>query len=442
MSRGISVIDIGTTGVRVLVAKVSEGRAPQIIAKADVVCKNAVKNMCIEDVTAVSNAISKALKKIKDQTGLVIKSAYFGINGDKISFMPNSDMITVNSGDTDNAEEDTVVTGRTIGVLLDQIAAVDLYEDEMLLDVLPRQFYVSYNDGTVDAKVSDPSGLNCTKIRADADIIIGKGDYMNTVKLCAEGAGIEVDGFIPYAFAFPHVAPDTLSDCFDDSAEKSILVIDIGGGVTEYALYYKGAPYCVGALPVGGLSLTNDLAVVLNISVGEAEQIKLDYPLADDNLVTNDIDVEISPLDTGVKEVVKVSYIVQIMRARIESILDNVATSLEDEGVMSSLIDTVVLTGDGINMFKGIDNICESVLGIVPVVVDASRHTGMKSVYAYSGGMIRYMAEQLKYGRKPSKISREYQQVSEPVETVKESKPGFVKSIKSKFKNMVESFKD
>jgi len=441
MSKGISVIDIGTTGVRVLVAKVTEGRAPQIIAKADVVCKNAIKNMSIENTEYVSAAIAKALKRIKEQTGLIIKSAYFGVSGEKLSFMPNTDCITVNDSDVDESEEN-VVTGRTIGMLLDRIASVDLYEDEVLIDVLPRQFYVSYDDGTSDAKVSDPTGLNCSKIKADADVIIGKGDYMELVKKCASDAGIEVDGFIPYAFTVPHIVPEDKAEYFTADSEKSVLVVDIGGGITEYALYYKGAPYTVGALPVGGLNVTNDLAVVLNISTGDAEQIKLDYPLADDALVTNDIDVEINPLEKGENEIVKVSYIVQIMKARIENILDSIAVALEDEGIMSSLIDEVILTGDGITTFKGLDGVCEAVLGTVPTVVDTARYTGMKSAYTYAGGMIKYMAEQLRYGRKPSKISREYQQVqTEPV-AARENKPGFVQNIKNKFKNMVESFKD
>ncbi|MBE7065735.1 MAG: cell division protein FtsA [Ruminococcaceae bacterium] len=441
MSKGISVIDIGTTGVRVLVAKIAEGRSPQIIAKADVVCKNAVKNMTIENTEAVSSAIEKALRRIKDQTGLIIKSAYFGISGDKISFMPNSDAITVNDDHSEDAEEN-IVTGRTIGTLLDRIASVDLYADEMLIDVLPRQFYVSYDDGTNDAKVSDPTGLNCSKIRADADIIIGKGDYMDIVKRCAEGAGIEVDGFVPYVFTVPYIVPDDMKDYFSEKSDKSVLVIDIGGGITEYALYYKGAPYTVGALPVGGLNLTNDLAVVLNITPSDAEQIKLDYPLADDALVTNDIDVELSPIDAAEKEIVKVSYIVQIMKARIESILDNVAAELEDEGIMSSLIDTVILTGDGINNFKGLDGVCESVIGKVPSVIDTARYTGMKSSYAYAGGMVRYMAQQLRYGRKPSKIAREYQQPQETAPETKKGKVDFVQNIKTKFKNMIDSFKD
>lgn len=441
MSKGISVIDIGTTGVRVLVAKVSEDRSPQIIAKSDVICRNAIKDMKIENADEVSSAIRKALKRIKDQTGLIIKSAYFCISGDKISFMPNSDSIIVNEEDIDESEE-SVVTGKTIGMLLDRVASVDLYEDEMLVDVLPRQFYVSYNDGSAEAKVSDPTGLNCAKIRADADVIIGKGEYIEAVKKCAIDAGIEVDGFIPYVFSVPYIMPEDIKDLFEQNSDKSVLVIDIGGGITEYALYYKGSPYTAGALPVGGLNLTNDLAVVLNISNGDAEQIKLDYPLADDALVTNDIDVEISPLDTGAKENVKVSYVVQIMKARIENILDNVAVSLEEEGIMSSLIDVVVLTGDGINNFKGLDNLCESVLGITPRVVDAARLTGMKSAYSYASGMINYMSNQLKFGRKPSKIAREYQQNNDtPVEKTT-AKPSFIETIKNKLKNMVESFKD
>ena len=130
------------------------------------------------------------------------------------------------------------------------------------------------------------------------------------------------------------------------------------------------------------------------------------------------------------------------MKARIESILDYVAAELEDQGIMSSLIDTVILTGDGINNFKGLDGVCEAVIGTVPSVLDTSRYTGMKSSYAYAGGMVRYMAQQLRYGRKPSKITREYQEKPEVAPEPKNVKADFIKNIKTKFKNMIESFKD
>ena len=340
MSKGIAVVDIGSTGIRVLVAKVSEGRGPQIIAKADVVCKGAVKNLEIENTEEISQSLKRILSRIKDQTGLVIKSAYFNISGDKVSFMPNTDSIVISSNEDELAENS--VTNKTIGMLLDRIASVELYEDEMLIDVLPRQYYVAYGDGRFDTKVNDPAGLNCSKIKADADVIVGKSSYMENVKTCAANAGIEVDGFITFSFAMPKVLPESLLNS-PDGSEQSVLVIDIGGNATEYVLYYKGMPYTVGAIPVGGANITNDVAVVLNISPSEAEQLKQDYSLADDELVTNDIDVEIYPLDVGVKDVVKVSYIVQIMQARIINIFDGVADELADEGIDSSLIDSIVL---------------------------------------------------------------------------------------------------
>ena len=129
------------------------------------------------------------------------------------------------------------------------------------------------------------------------------------------------------------------------------------------------------------------------------------------------------------------------MQARIINIFDGVADELADEGIDSSLIDSIVLCGNGIDSFKGLERACAAALGHEPTVVDLSSETGMKSSYSYACGMLRYMAGQLKYGRKASKISRECQQVTEEIRP-EEEKKGVISELKSRFKNMIESFKD
>ena len=117
-----------------------------------------------------------------------------------------------------------------------------------------------------------------------------------------------------------------MSESEVDEEEQSTLLVDVGGQVTEYVIYYKGKPFLFGAVPVGGDSITNDLAQVFKISLSEAETIKKDYPLATLEVLSNNIDVAIFSLESGTR-ILKLQ-IVEVMQARIENILKLSRTGL------------------------------------------------------------------------------------------------------------------
>ena len=422
MSKNIAVLDIGTTGVRILAAKVNEGGLPHIVAKVAIPCRG-LKKYNIYDREILVRAIGQAVLRIQEQTGIAIRSVYASVQNHYVKFMHNTDTLEL-------SDEGREVTYHDLAVLLDRVASVEMYEDEVLLDVSPLKYIVNE-----EAQVTDPIGLNASTLRVDADIIIGHASYINDLKDCIEEVGLSVDGFVPSAIAMAGLMPEYSEDA------KSTLLVDMGGSVTDYTLYYKGKPYAIGALPVGGDNISSDLAQVFNISPNEAEALKRDYPLASVSLVSNNIDIAIHSLASGEQEIIKVEQPVQVMQARVEEIFSMVGQSLGKDNINIGSVDRIVVTGDGIVPFKGVDLLCKDILGVQYLEIDFSRLTGMKSVYTYASGMVMYISSQLPLGRKQSQLEREYQQKELP-QIKKKGIAGLTDKFKNKMKDMLTGFRE
>ena len=422
MSKNIAVLDIGTTGVRILAAKVNEGGLPHIVAKVAIPCRG-LKKYNIYDREILVRAIGQAVLRIQEQTGIAVRSVYVSVQNHYVKFMNNADSIQL-------SDEGREVTYHDLAVLLDKVASVEMYEDEVLLDISPLKYIINE-----EAQVRDPIGLSASTLRVEADVIIGDASYINDLKDCIEDAGLSVDGFVPNSIAMAGLLPEYSEDA------KSTLLIDVGGSVTDYTLYYKGKPYAIGAIPVGGDNISSDLAQVFNISPNEAEALKRDYPLASVSLVSNNIDISIHSLATGEQEIIKVEQPVQVMQARIEEIFSMVGQNLSSDNINIGSVDRIIVAGDGIVSFKGVDIICKDLLGVQCLEIDFSRLTGMKSVYTYASGMVMYISSQLPLGRKQSQLEREYQQKAMP-EIKKKGISGIKDKLKGKMKDMLTGFRE
>lgn len=422
MSKNIAVLDIGTTGVRILAAKVNEGGLPHIVAKVAIPCRG-LKKFKIYDREVLVRAIGQAVLRIQEQTGIVVKSVYASVQSAYVKYMHNTDVIDI----SDTGRE---ISYHDIAILLDKVASVEMYEDEVLLDVSPLKYLINE-----EASVSDPVGLTANSLRVEADVILGHAEYINDIKECIEDAGLSVDGFVPVSLAMAGLMPE-----YSDDA-RSTLLVDVGGSVTDYTLYYKGKPYAIGALPVGGDNISSDLAQVFNVSPNEAEALKRDYPLASASLVSNNIDIAIHSLASGEQEIIKVEEPVQVMQARIEEIFSMVSKNLSKDNINISSIDRVVVTGDGLVPFKGVDIICKNILNVQHLEIDFSRLTGMKSVYTYASGMVMYICSQLPLGRKQSQFEKEYQTKDVP-QIKKKGFAGFKEKFQGKMKDMFTGFRE
>ena len=430
MNEYIAVMDIGTTGVRLLVAKVGTNGKPHIVARDYSVC-HGIRKFKIENSAEVTESIRKVVRRIQEKTSIIVRSAYVSISGAHVKYVRNTDSVDiapvyVENGDYGPGTEAGIISGNDVATLLDKVEGTELYDNEYLLGAVPVKFLL---DG--DLPSSAPIGLKASNLRVDAQLLIAENTYVEAVRQCVEAAGLGIDGFIPLSIAVRAL----LTACPDP--EASTLFIDMGGFATEFCVFYKGDIYYASALPVGGGTITSDISQVLNIRREEAELLKCDYQIADVSLVTNDVDVAVSPLSDGKPRVVKCSDIVSIMQARIEDIFGIIRERLDVDDIDTSLIDRVVLSGDGIVGFTGLDIICERVFKTGLADIDFTRNTAMKAIFTYTSGMIMYIASMLPYGMKRSDIER-----AEQEQAPEENKQGVFSTIKDKFKNFIGKMRD
>ena len=418
MVKYVAALDIGTTGLRMLVGKVTDSGSTHIIAKSTVSCKG-VKKYKIEDEEELIRSIRKLLKKIEEQTDISVKSAYVSIQGAYVGYVRNTAVI-------DTAEDGTVTTA-TIADLLDKTSDIELYEDEHLIDVIPIKYVL--DDSTV---ALEPYGMEAGTLRVEADILTANEDQVDLITKCMNAANLEVDGFIPFSAAMMGLLPDY------EEENESTLLIDVGGSCTEFAVYYKNYPFFSSAVPIGGDHITNDVAAVLQIAPEEAETIKRDYSIATADLVTNNVDVAVFNTEKGMQELVKIKNIVEIMEARIVGLFNIIADKLEKEDIRPEKIDRVIFSGDGLASFNGLDLLCEDIFGSTYMPVDFSRITGMKGGYTYASGMVMYISELLPLGRIDSKIEKK----SFSAEPEIPQGSGILSGAKDKMKGWISRFKE
>lgn len=417
MVKYVAALDIGTTGLRMLVGKITDSGSTHIIAKSTVVCRG-VRKFQIEDEQELTSGIRKLLKKIEEQTDIIVKSAYVSVQGAYVGYVRNTAVI-----DTENGS----VTAGIIADLLDKTSDIELYEDEHLIDVIPIKYIIDDTTAT-----TDPYGAEAGSLRVEADVVTASEDAVHRITGCLNAAGLEVDGFIPFSAAMMGLLPDY------EQESGSTLLIDVGGSVTEFSVYFKNYPFFSSSIPVGGDHITNDVAAVLKISPEEAETIKRDYAIATTELVTNNVDVAVFDLEKGMQQLVKIRDIVEIMEARIVGLLNIIADRLEQEDICPEKIDRIIFSGDGLASFNGLDILCNEIFNAPYLSVDFSRVTGMKGCYTYTSGMVMYISGLLPLGRMDSRIEKK-SFLSEPQQ---EQGSGILSGAKEKVRGWIARFRE
>lgn len=419
MDKYVNVLDIGTTGVRTIIARLGKDGRPRIIGKSTVPCKG-VKKFSVVDGEALKYAIELVVRQASDMAGVNASSVYVSIRGVHVNSIRNSETIILSSDEQE-------ITPLQLGKLLDRVAAVDIYEDEKLIDIVPVNYYLEN-----ETQVNDPIGLHASSIRIEADIVLGHYDFIKSITSCIKAAGLEVDGFIPSSVSMMGLLPE------EDQDIKGILLIDIGGSVSDYTIYHRNKPVLTGSIPAGGEHITNDLAQIFSMSPSEAECLKKDYPLAMKCLVTNNVDVSIFSLKNGTREIIKISELVEVMEARLENLFSKIKESLQEEAIVVEKIGQIMLTGDGIIKFKGLDDMIDNVFAIPYNDIDFCRITGMKSTYTLCWSMVEYIAQQIPLGRKPSNVNfdKKVQKDGETNQLI-----GFFRKIKKYFTDLIAKFR-
>lgn len=367
-------IDIGTTKVCTLIGMVNKIGQLEICGKGYVPC-NSVKKGVIIDIEATSKAVKHSVQQAEEEAGFKVGSAYVNIYGLHISLFNYKQGIELSG-------VDNVISTEDLDELYDKFERIPVPEGSQIIDIIPREFIIDGYDS-----IKDPIGMSGFNLEMDADIVAGKYISVQNIIKSIEKAGLEVDGIIMEAFALGELA------LTPEEKEQGILLIDVGGGITDISAFKNGKIQVYDSLPIGGDHITNDISIGLNISTADAEKIKKQYELALTDLIKNDQEISIYDIKEQVHKSINISRIIEIIEARTVEILSlsrNLVEKYVDPGTFNS---GIVLTGGGISYLNGSKQITNAIYGLPVRIATYRSSVGMlKTEYATAAGIIRYVA--------------------------------------------------
>jgi cell division protein FtsA len=328
----ISAIDIGTTKIVALIARKTDDGKFEILGLGNAP-SSGVKRGVVVHIDETVSAIELAKQQAEEQSGYRMSEVYVGIAGQHIRSMKNR-----NSKYLDNEE----ITQEDVTYLHDQMAKTPLDPGDEILHVIPQSYIV---DSETD--VSKPVGMSGRMLEANFHLVIGKVASARNISKCIERVDLKVKKMIlePLASATAVLSAD--------EREAGVVLIDIGGGTTDIAVFYNDVVRHTAVIPFGGNVITNDIKEGCSILLRQAESLKVQFGSAMGDTAADDKVVTIPGISGRDAREISFKNLAYIIQARMEEILDAVNYEIENSGYAEKVSAGIVITGGGA-MLKGL----------------------------------------------------------------------------------------
>ena len=371
-------LDMGTTKISAIIGEIQDDGIIDVIGIGSHLCSGLQKGV-VANMDSTVDAIVRAIEEAQIMADVEVDSAYVSLAGAHVTGINSTGIIAVKNQE---------ITGREIERVIEAARVVALPEDREIIHVLPQEFIVDDQDGILEP----PLGMSATRLEAKVHIVTVAMAAANNVIKCVNKAGFEVEDIVLEQLA---VSEATLNA---DERDAEVLLIDIGGGSTNIALLADGTLKFTSVLGIGGTHITKDLAIGLNTSVPDAEQIKKAHGCAFIPLVHDRDVVEVSFSDSHETERIRRLDICEIIEPRAEEILQMVLSEINDSGYTTDMISYVVLTG-GTASLEGIVELSEEIFQVpgrrgVPGGIEGLSEIVKNPVHATGAGLLLFAAKQ------------------------------------------------
>ena len=366
-------VDIGTSKVCTVVGEVNNFGQIEIICNTSYKCSGLKKGKIINEDEIILS-LAKTIKDAEDETNLKINSAYVTIPGKYVTIVQNS--ITKEVKDKYSG-----ISVKDVQSAIMQVKDIEIPEGKTLIDIVPDK--ITLENGTV---VTDPVGNLSSSFTISAQVILAEREYVRQLSNIFKKVDLEIDGIVPITLSERNLVLDT------NELHDNIMLLDIGAGNTDIGVFEGSSFLYTNSIPLGGDSITNDIALVLNIAQEEADKLKRQYGLALKSFIDNDNDIILNTCkDTNKSKIIKSSELIEIIEARIEEMFSIINKDITNHGLKQK-INNVVLTGQGIvNINKS--DVAGKINLNIPVKISTGRAIStVKPAYRTSYALVRYIA--------------------------------------------------
>ena len=346
----IVALDIGTSKVVAVVAEIlPEGRF-EVLGLGQHESRGMRKGVVV-NIESTVNSIQRALEEAELMADCKIREVYTGIAGSHIN---SSGMVAV---------KDKEVTATDVARVIETAKAVNIPTDQQVLHVLTQEFIVDSQED-----IREPIGMSGLRLEVRVHIVTGAVSAAQNIVKCVRRCGLEVQDLTLQPLA------SSMACLTSDEKELGVVLVDIGGGTTDVAIYTNGAIRHTAVVPIAGDQITSDIAAMLRTPTPDAEEIKLRYGLAKQVLVNPDEQIEVPGLGDRPNRLVKRQALGAVIEPRVEELFGFVQQVVRESGYEDLLASGVVLTG-GTSLLPGIVELAEDVF-LKPVRIGIPAYEG------------------------------------------------------------------
>ena len=353
----ITGLDIGTTKIGCLIAEVSETGEIKMIG-VGTAPSDGLRYGVVVDVDRTVRSIKTAIERAEEMAGVDVDVVFAGIAGDHIRSINGRGVVAI-SGENEEVSSDDVRR------VIDAAKAVALPIDREIIHILPQEFIVDDQRG-----IRDPVGMKGVRLEAEVHIVTGAIASAQNIHRCIEKAGYGVADLVlePLASSF--------STLTEDEKELGVILIDIGGGTSDIAMFYEGCIRHTSVVALGGRNVTNDVAIVLRTSVDAAEELKLSHGSALHSQDDKEHMLDVAGVNGRSERRISKSVLVDIIQPRMAEILTLAYEEVKKSDYINLMTTGLVMTG-GASLLDGTLDLAEDIFNM-PVKLGVPKgFTGM-----------------------------------------------------------------
>ncbi len=331
-------LDIGTSKVMAVVAEVLPGGELRL-AGFGVAHSNGLKRGVVVNIDATVQSIQLALKEAEQMADCKITRVYTGITGSHIRGINSSGMVAI---------KDREVTQADVSRVVETAKAINISTDQRLLLVEPQEFVIDGHD------VKVPIGMSGIRLEAKVHIVTGAQSAAENIIKCVRRCGLEVEHLMLNPLA------SSLSVLTPDECDLGVVLLDIGAGTTDVAIFTGGAIRHTAVIPIAGDLITSDIAMALRTPTKDAEDIKVENGYAKQLLADPDTQVEVPGLGDRGPRMLSRQALAGVIEPRVEEIFALAHQIVRESGFEEVLSSGIVLTG-GSAVMPGMVELAEDI---------------------------------------------------------------------------------
>lgn len=337
-------LDIGTTKIACIVAQRDQFGKLKIIGLGKTPSHGVTRGE-VSNIKLTTDAIQEAVMLAERESGHKIKSVYVGIAGQHISSKQSRDIYTLNNPEDEITQEDILM-------MCENMRKIALEPGERIINVLPQEFTVDNSHNIIN-----PIGMCGSRLEANFHIITGKVTAAQNIKKCVEKAGLKMAGL------FLEPLASSTAVLHQDELEAGVVLVDIGGGTTDVAIFKNKIIRHTAVIPFAGNIITEDIMEGCKLLKPQAEKLKTSFGSALPSETHENEIISIPGIAGRDRKEISMRTLAHVINARMEEIFAQVYFEIKSSGYANSLNAGIVVTGGG-SQLKHLKQLIEYTTGL------------------------------------------------------------------------------